>query len=76
MTEPVIMPAVPVIYPEWVTVQDAAELAHRDEKTIYDWISKEWLASDVQHGRVMVPPKAAIRLGETTRRGRKKRPKP
>lgn len=73
MTEPVIMPAVPVVYPEWVTVQQAAKLAGRDEKTIYDWVSQDRLASQWQSGRLMVPPKAAIRLGETTRRGRPKR---
>lgn len=69
-----IMPAVPAkdTAPEWVTVQEAAELAHRDEKTIYDWISREWIASKVEFGRIMVPPKAARRLGQTTRRGRPK----
>lgn len=72
MTEPVIMPAVPVIYPEWVTVKEAAVLARRDEKTIYDWVSQERIAHDWQGGRLMVPPKAAIRLGESTRRGRPK----
>jgi hypothetical protein len=68
-----IMPTAPVVYPEWVTVQQAAKLAGRDEKTIYDWVSQERIASEWQGGRLMVPPKAAIRLGETTRRGRPKR---
>lgn len=70
-----IMPAVPVVYPDWVTVQQAAKLAGRDEKTIYRWIDEQRLAHEWQAGALMVPPKAVIRLGETTRRGRPKQHK-
>lgn len=58
---------------EWVTVKEAAVLAEREPRTIYDWIDKGVLATTTVRGVTFVLSKAAIRLGDTTRRGRPKR---
>lgn len=67
-----IMPAVPRNVPEWVTVKQAARLADREPRTVYDWIDKDLLATRYERGVLQVLARAAIRLGETTRRGRPK----
>lgn len=66
------MPAVPARVPEWVSVKQAARLANREPRTVYDWIDKDLLATRYERGVLQVLAKAAIRLGESTRRGRPK----
>ena len=55
---------------QWVTVKDAAFLAGRSERAVYEWVQKDLIASTVIDGRTMVPPKAALRLGQKLQRGR------
>ncbi|MEJ6554042.1 hypothetical protein PQI51_03265 [Microbacterium esteraromaticum] len=66
------MPAIPARLPEWVSVKQAARLANREPRTVYDWIDKDLLATRYERGVLQVLAKAAIRLGESTRRGRPK----
>ncbi|MBC6496094.1 helix-turn-helix domain-containing protein [Microbacterium sp. 4-7] len=56
---------------EWVTVQEAALLAGKKPRTIYEWIEDDRLAvrRDDQN-RMIVLSKAVIRVEPTIRRGR------
>ena len=55
---------------QWVTVKQAAFLAGRSERAVYEWAQKDLLASTVIDGKTYVPPKAAFQLGQKLKRGR------
>jgi len=56
---------------EWVTVKEAAALAGKKPRTIYEWIEDDRLAvrRDDQN-RMVVLAKAVVRVEPTIRRGR------
>ena len=55
----------------WVTVKEAAALAGRAPRTIYEWIENNRLATRVNsEGVTEVLSKAVIRIEPTVRRGR------
>lgn len=55
---------------EWVTVEEAALLAGRSKRTIYDWARHDIIASRLIDGKVHVLAKAADRYGQVRKRGR------
>lgn len=55
---------------EWITVEEAAVLAGRSKRTVYEWARTERIASKIIGGKLHVLAKAADRLGETLKRGR------
>lgn len=58
---------------EWVTVEEAAVLAQRSKRAIYEWITDGKLAMrrDAKN-RMIVLSKAVLRIEPTIRRGRPK----
>lgn len=59
---------------EWVTVAEAAKLAGRKPRTVYEWIDKSLLATRLNEDNVLeVLSKAVIRVAHTRRRGRPRR---
>ncbi|WP_433776460.1 helix-turn-helix domain-containing protein [Microbacterium sp. gxy059] len=60
---------------EWITIAEAAEIARRSPRTIYEWAQHERLASRVENGRVLVLRKAVERIAPTVKRGRPPRTK-
>ena len=58
---------------EWVTVKHAAVLAGRSERQIYNWINQNMLAViRDERNRMLVPPKAVLRISQQQRPGRPK----
>lgn len=55
---------------EWVTVEEAAFLAGRSRRTIYEWARTERIASEIIDGQMMVLAKAVVRIAPTVKRGR------
>ena len=55
---------------EWLTITEAAYVASRSERTVYDWVQRDVIASKMIDGKVHVLGKAAIRLGQQRKRGR------
>jgi len=55
---------------EWVTVEQAALLAERSERTVYEWVQQDIIASRMIAGKVHVLAKVAVRLGQARKRGR------
>lgn len=53
-------------------MKEAAVLAGREPRTIYDWIDENRLAARTEKGIIHVLAKAAARLGEEVTRGRPK----
>lgn len=57
--------------PEWVTVRLAALLSGKAQRTLYEWIEDDRLASRVNRDGVLeVLSKAVLRVAPTIRRGR------
>jgi hypothetical protein len=55
----------------WITVADAAIIAHRKPRTIYDWISAGLLTTaQGETGEILVDGAQVLSVEETRRRGR------
>lgn len=56
---------------EWVTVKEAAVLANRSRRAVYEWIEDKRLAVEYDsRGRMIVLRKSVIRIAPTVHRGR------
>lgn len=55
----------------WITVPEAAIIAHRKPRTIYDWIDGGHLATRLgNRGETLVDGRQVLEVEETRRRGR------
>lgn len=58
----------------WITVSDAAIIAHRKPRTIYDWIAAGLLQTvQGDTGEILVDGQQVLAVEETRRRGRPRR---
>lgn len=55
----------------WISIADAAKIAGRSQRTIYNWINAGRLATDADaHGRLRVDDRRVLEVEATVQRGR------